>query len=322
MTKPNHPSACNQSAAAVNTSAAGKKEDTVFEISLPPEKQKAIDELTIYDDKFMYDLLDHNPELVEEIMQKLLSDPQFKVASCKIEKNAAGNLFYKKDKKYSAIIKDDKGSLYNLQFQADQKDDLFAKMFSEMSSLKLLASHNGNSDHNLQKVQTIFVCRHDFLKTGKTRTAFTFQSDNDDCAAFGLNAALTVINGDSTEDSDLGSILHDFRTADPEQMHSVRLAKNTARLKLQKKDAAEIHYLDEVYDNLMRQQYLEQGRKLGFEQSRKLALELEHKRGLEQGIAEGIKRTEQKLLEKMRAAGFSEEQIQLLFSKDLDTADC
>jgi predicted transposase/invertase (TIGR01784 family) len=336
-----HSSADKQTAVLADTPSKASSESRTHaaetqgaapQTSLAQEKQKAVARMTMFNHRFMHHMLIDDPDLVEEIMQKLLSDPEFKVAKYEIEKNIPGELSRGKEVKLDVFIEDDKGGLHDLEFQSEKEGAPASRMLVYLAYLILLAAQKGEEYRDIPEVQTIFVFQHDFFATGKARATFTFQSEEDH-TPLEVKANIIVINGGSTEDGELGSILHDLKTADPEQMHSVRLAEKTALLKSLTKGVSDMDYLDEIYDNLMRQQYLMQGQERGLEQGRiegrnevwrsaqkkiqeERALAEEKLKFAEEKLKKEKLAEKQKLQNKMRAAGYSEEQIQLLFSEE------
>ena len=235
-------------------------------------KQKFLSELILMDDIFMRIVL-KDRKCTEFILQTILQKPDLKVKTQSIQsdlKNLQGRSLI-----LDCLCSDTNGTVYNIEVQNDSHgaSPKRARYHSGLIDMHILKK--GKSFENLPESYVIFICGRDVLKGDKQIyhiSRFIKESGED----FPDQTNIIYVNTSKSSSNDLGKLIEDFYTADPEKMHSKILAKRVSRLKIAENlEKGDEKAMTTYYDRLKRQ-----WKKEGTEE------------GMAKGLAEGLEKSE------------------------------
>lgn len=135
---------------------------------------------------------------------------------------------------------------------------------------------------------------------------------------FNDGAEIIYVNGSYSDESDIGKLMHDFRTSDPDRMYFKVLAESIRYFKENPKGVSEMCQVMDEFFNDGRTLGHKEGREEGLEEGRKEGREEGRKEGIEEGISLTAKRLlDAKLLsldEISKITGLSYDKLMLLES--------
>lgn len=183
---------------------------------------------------------------------------------------------YGREVRFDAFATDADGTNYNLEVQRTNIGAVGVRARYNSSMLDVMSVEKGTSWRDLPKNVVIFITEHDIW--GKRLPLYHVRRHLEelDYAPFDDGAEIIYANAAYQGDDALGRLMHDFRTANPDEMYCTALADRVRFFKTNEKGVSN---MCEIMDAIYRD-----GEKMGMERGLERGLE----RGREQGMARGI----------------------------------
>ena len=239
-------------------------------------KRRFLAELILMDDIFMRVVL-KDVKCTEFILQTILEKPELRVKSQSIQsdlKNLEGRSLV-----LDCLCTDKEGNIYNIELQNDSLGASPKRARYHSGLIDMNISKKGKSFDYLPESYVIFICGRDVLKGDKqiyhiSRIIKELGEDFPD------QTNIIYVNTSKSSSNDLGKLIEDFYTADPEKMHSKILAKRVSRLKIAENiEKGDEKAMTTYYDRLKRQ-WKKEGTEEGMA------------KGMAKGLAEGLEKSE------------------------------
>lgn len=239
-------------------------------------KRRFLAELILMDDIFMRVVL-KDVKCTEFILQTILEKPELRVKSQSIQsdlKNLEGRSLV-----LDCLCTDKEGNIYNIELQNDSLGASPKRARYHSGLIDMNISKKGKSFDYLPESYVIFICGRDVLKGDKqiyhiSRIIKELGEDFPD------QTNIIYVNTSKISSNDLGKLIEDFYTADPEKMHSKILAKRVSRLKIAENlEKGDEKAMTTYYDRLKRQ-WKKEGTEEGMA------------KGMAKGLAEGLEKSE------------------------------
>ena len=239
-------------------------------------KRRFLAELILMDDIFMRVVL-KDVKCTEFILQTILEKPELRVKSQSIQsdlKNLEGRSLV-----LDCLCTDKEGNIYNIELQNDSLGASPKRARYHSGLIDMNISKKGKSFDYLPESYVIFICSRDILK-GDKQIYHISRIIKESGAVFPDQANIIYVNTSKSSSNDLGKLIEDFYTADPEKMHSKILAKRVSRLKIAENlEKGDEKAMTTYYDRLKRQ-WKKEGTEEGMA------------KGMAKGMAEGLEKSE------------------------------
>ena len=229
-------------------------EATLGTVYVPPNpfgiKQKyweRIVRMRLLDDALMTAALDNAPEAVQLILRIILEKDDLEVRSVHTQREYKN--LYGHSVRLDVEAIDSAGKLYNIEVQRDEHG---AEPERARHNSALMDAHTlqaGQKAHELPETYVIFITETDFYGMGLPVYHIN-RIVEETGKPFGDGAHIIYANGAYVGESDIGRLMEDFRTADPNKMHFSALANRVRSLKYSEKgvttmcQAMEITFLE------------------------------------------------------------------------------
>lgn len=250
------------------------------------------------DDEFARCLYQGNLALAQETLRIILQRKDIRLVEVQTQREIH-RLMGARSVTLDVYAKDDRGRLYDLEFQRSGSSSLFQRARYYSSMLDLESLNAGDNYDSLPETYVIFLMEHDLfhqnepvypvervnLKTG------TLMQDQ---------AHILFVNTDFRDHSPFGKLMQDLKCADAAQMRTPFLSKAAHFFKEHKKGRS---MMSAILDDL-RKQEREEGRLEGREEGRE-----EEKRSMAKSL---IRDTNLTYEEVSRISGLSVEELLLL----------
>ena len=239
-------------------------------------KRRFLAELILMDDIFMRVVL-KDVKCTEFILQTILEKPELRVKSQSIQsdlKNLEGRSLV-----LDCLCTDKEGNIYNIELQNDSLGASPKRARYHSGLIDMNISKKGKSFDYLPESYVIFICGRDVLKGDKqiyhiSRIIKELGEDFPD------QTNIIYVNTSKISSNDLGKLIEDFSTADPEKMHSKILAKRVSRLKIAENLAKGDEKAMTTYYDRLKRQWKKEGTEEGMA------------KGMAKGLAEGLEKSE------------------------------
>ena len=249
-------------------------------------KAKAINNLTLMDDKFFRFFFKDNPEALEDVISACLGEEGLKVESMNTQDDIV-NLYGHSISMDARVITKD-GRHIDVEVQKGHFDETKPRSQYYLAALMFNSLESGSHFTDLDDVYVIFIMDKDYFRHGEEK----YESDDIVLQPHSIRLEtkghLIFINGEADSESAIGKLMNDFRCKDSENMQYNRLRermKNIKRPEVREKMQSE---LDKIYE----EEYEER-----------------LKEGIEEGVKEGIAEEIVKIAKKMISDGLSIELI-------------
>ena len=192
-----------------------------------------VQDLTLMDDKFMHEVF-NDRKCIEAVLREIFDDSSLEITQSWTQEKLDN--FFGKGTQMDVIALGKSGIVYNLEPQEDLYDarPARARYYGSIIDTKILES--GMSYARLPPVYVIFITDGDVFKEGKPVYIFPrIQYQNG--RLLGDGSYIMYLNCRMQDDKTrLGRLMHDFTTADPEQIYNPVLRKRFFELKFIGKD--------------------------------------------------------------------------------------
>ena len=249
------------------------------------------EELQIKDD-FMFGVIMSNPEICRLTLERILGVPIEKIEYLEKQKYIA----VARDRhaiRLDVYVKDDKGTVYNVEMQTSSNDDLAmrSRYYQGIIDLNLISAGDGYSD--LKDSCVIFICTFDPF--GKGRYNYTFRSScqQDPSLQLGDRTTKIFLNTKGTKDDvdeDVKRFLRFIdKASDPDPTDELLVKMHQELLAVRLDEKWKVEYM-----------------------KYQLELDAQYKRGKQEGIAEGRISLIQKVIKKIHKGQTAETSAEAL----------
>ena len=234
---------------------------------IAPEIWERIRNLRLMDDVLMRVALAGNIPAVQLILRILLDKPDLIVQELTVQSDL--KVLISRGLRLDVRATDSQGILYNIEVQRSDSGahPKRARYHSALMDVSFLGE--GEDTDSLHETWVIFITEQDYFKLGQPVYFIERTVTNSGNIPFGDQTHIAYANGAYTGDSDVGRLMEDFRTSDPDAMHFHILADSVRAAKTQQKGATQMSRV------------LEEMEKIGFD------------RGLSQGLSKGLSQGKQ-----------------------------
>lgn len=251
----------------------------------PNYKVIPLSELPLHSD-FMFGQVMRSEEICKLFLEALLGVSIQRVEFLDRQKDFTDSYEYHSIR-LDVYLKDEKGTVFNVEIQADRRDDLPKRVRFYQSGIDRGELPKGADYANLSESYIIFVCNFDYFHIGKAvgeRISFLKDTDvvyEDGSHVFFLNSRYTEANTSKP----ILEFLDLVRTSDIEKPYETPLGKKTKeRIQAVRSDKElEVSYMT------FAQKMLDE-RRIGYADGLEEGIEKGHKQGLEQGREQGLKK--------------------------------
>ena len=187
-----------------------------------------IEQFRLFDDDFMSKVFEDDVEATEFLLRIILQREDLVVIESKGQisvKNLLG-----RSVRLDIKARDKDGKVYNIEVQrADNgASEKRARYYSAMLDANALLARQDFSE--LPETYIIFITEHDVLKGGLPLYHINRRIDENGIA-FCDDLHILYVNGECKDDSEIGTLMHDFACANPDDMKNRLLAEKTRYFK-------------------------------------------------------------------------------------------
>ena len=233
----------------------------------------------LLDDTFFTVCFEGDGACTELVLRILLGRDDLKVLENKTQfsvKNLYGHSVV-----LDVLATDSTGQTYNIEVQRADKGASPRRARYNSSLLDGQILVEGDAYDGLPETYVIFITENDVL--GKGLPLYRIERmivgiDNE----FGDGSHILYVDASHTDESAVGRLMHDFRCAEPEQMHYAVLAE---RVRYFKEDRKGVSFMCKIMEEVKAEGF-EEGREEGFEEGREEGFEEGREEGFEEGREE------------------------------------
>lgn len=183
----------------------------------------------IMDDTFMTAFFNEKPELAEFVLRIILNMEHLKVKSSKVQKVLKSIQGRSITLDIDAI--DEDGRECDIEFQQENKGAKPKRARFHSSMIDSNALMISEDFDKLPESYVIFITSEDYFGLGLPIYTIDRYIKEADMKPFGDDAHIIYVNGENTEDTPLGKLVHDFKCTNPKDMYFKQIADRADQLK-------------------------------------------------------------------------------------------
>lgn len=212
----------------------------------PPEIYKKVDAFKLFDDTFMSKVFDGRKAETALLLQIILGDPGIKVISVHTQveiKNLQG-----RSVRLDIKARDSKGVIFEVEVQRESSGakPKRARYISSVLDANVLKA--AKDFEKLPELYVIFITEHDVIGEGQP----IYHVDriiSESGSLFGDKSHIIYVNGEITDDTELGRLMHDFHCIKAGDMNYKLLADRVRYFKETQKGRNAMCAIVEDYAN-------------------------------------------------------------------------
>ena len=237
---------------------AGQSSETVSQqannpFGNAPDLWFKIQKLRLLDDLLMRVVLDGNTPAVELILRIILGKPDLTVSELHVQSDI--KLLISRGLRLDVRAIDAQGSRYNIEVQRSDSGAHPKRARYHSALMDATTLREGETTDALTKTWVIFITETDYFRLGLPVYMIARTITNAENKPFGDESYIAYANAAYIGDDDLGHLMADFRTAEPDRMHFKILADGVRKAKSQQKGVSK---MSQVLEEMMQMGY-EQG---------------------------------------------------------------
>ena len=206
----------------------GKSENTNY-LDISPDILAKIQDGRLMDDEFLTACFEDQPECMELILKIILNRADLVVDNVWVQhfiKNIQGRSLQLD--LHSKVT----GEEFNVEVQRESKGAKPRRARYHGSILDSNTLDPGDDFEKLPETYVIFITEHDFYKRGKPiYFVERFVMDDAGGQMFDDGLHILYVNGEYHGDDDIGKLMHDFRSKNPDDMNYKQLSDRTRYFK-------------------------------------------------------------------------------------------
>lgn len=242
-----------------------------------------IDQLCLLDDIFFNAVFADSKECTQLVLRIILDMDDLTVISVNTQDTVRN--IYGRSLRLDVLAKDDTGRMYNIEVQRadDGADARRARYHSSLLDASI--SEPGKKFTELVDTFVIFITENDVMKAGEP----VYHIDKvvrETRKSFEDGTHIIYVNGAYESDNDIGKLMHDFRSIDPDDMYYDDLAVRSKQLKREEgggTNMSSIYYelIDKAVNEAVNKAVHETEQRVRLETEQRVRLETEQRVRLE-----------------------------------------
>lgn len=224
--------------------------NSIFD-TINPKMMARIQALRLMDDDFMTVVFDGDVELTEFLLRILLSRDDLRVKSVMTQKEKR-NLFGR-SVKLDIIAEDCAGKQYNIEVQRADKGASPKRVRYNLALLDSNTLKKNNDFEELPETYIIFITENDYFGQGNPVYEIEKKVKGSDLP-FEDGCNIIYVNGAYRGNDAIGKLMHDFCSANADDMNYDELANKVRLHKQQKKGVENMCKIFEDYGNEVREE--------------------------------------------------------------------
>ena len=210
----------------------------------PPEVYKKVDAFKLFDDTFMSKVFDGRKAETGLLLQIILGDPGIKVVSVHTQveiKNLQG-----RSVRLDIKARDSKGVIFEVEVQRESSGAKPKRARYISSALDANILKAAKDFEKLPELYVIFITEHDVIGEGRPIYHID-RTISESGNLFGDKSHIIYVNGEITDDTELGKLMHDFHCTKAGDMNYKLLADRVRYFKETQKGRNEMCAIVEDY---------------------------------------------------------------------------
>lgn len=258
-----------------------------------PHYQKAIQEMTLFDDVFFSACAEKKTEIIPFILEIILN----RILSLKkpAVQSRITNPEYRSVTPDVVVESSDGAEVFNIEVEGGSLTHIMQRIRYQTGMIDTQSLKKGSDYRSLKKLTAVVISKNDLCRQGlPIYTVRRTITENQRDASNGTTEIF--VNGRYRGDDEIGKLMHDFSEADPDRMFYNELKEACALLKRTKEG---VQFMSETLQSLINQEK-EESRLKGWEEGKK------------EGWEEGERRANARFVKNLLADGWDQPQIQRL----------
>ena len=213
------------------------KKDKVTEISrtelsaqINAELEKAIDDLTLFDDDLMSKVFDGNIEAAELLLKIVLERDDIKVKRVKGQVELKSAYPGGRNIRLDIVAVDEKGVQFDVEVQRNTKGSHIKRARYHQSMIDSRLLKKKQEFKSIKDTYVIFICQHDKFKANKP-IYHVDKTVRETGEAFDDGAHIIYVNGKYRGKDDFGKLAHDFNCKKADNIYFKPLADGVRHFK-------------------------------------------------------------------------------------------
>lgn len=195
------------------------------------QKLERLKQLRLLDDSLFTKCLDDNAKSMELILGIILNDPSIKVSEVRTQKHIEE--IQNRSVRLDIFAKNtENGTVYDVEIQRTNAGASPRRARHNSAALDKELIDKGESIQNLPDSYVIFLTEKDIYRHGLA-VYHVRRYIEELSVPFNDGAEIIYENGSYSDETDIGKLMHDFRTSDPDKMYFSILAESVRYFKEQ-----------------------------------------------------------------------------------------
>ena len=194
------------------------------------ELEKAIDDLTLFDDDLMSKVFDRNIEAAELLLKIVLERDDIKVKSVKGQVELKSAYPGGRNIRLDIVAVDDKGVQFDVEVQRNTKGSHIKRARYHQSMIDSRLLRKKQEFKSIKDTYVIFICQHDKFKANKP-IYHVDKTVRETGEAFDDGAHIIYVNGKYRGKDDFGKLAHDFNCKKADNIYFKPLADGVRHFK-------------------------------------------------------------------------------------------
>ncbi|SEA86599.1 conserved hypothetical protein (putative transposase or invertase) [Oribacterium sp. KHPX15] len=214
----------------------GKKEKdteisrTELSAQINAELEKAIDDLTLFDDDLMSKVFDGNIEAAELLLKIVLERDDIKVIRVKGQVELKSAYPGGRNIRLDIVAVDDKGVQFDVEVQRNTKGSHIKRARYHQSMIDSRLLKKKQEFKSIRDTYVIFICQHDKFKANRP-IYHVDKTVRETGEAFDDGAHIIYVNGKYRGKDDFGKLAHDFNCKKADNIYFKPLADGVRHFK-------------------------------------------------------------------------------------------
>ena len=232
---------------------------TIFE-NIDPVVLSRVRAMRLFDDEFMSAVFNDDIESTQLLIRILLNRNDLTVTKSMSQVQKT-NLFGK-SVKLDVVAEDIFKTEYNIEIQRADAGAGARRIRYHQAMLDSHTLHKGGSYKDLPNLYIIFILEHDIFEKGlpvyRVNKILNIQDKDGNNLPFDDDCNIMYVNGEYKGDDPLGRLMHDFSTANADEMYYEELATRMRFFKQDERGVDMVSRIVEEYGNLRAAEALKQ----------------------------------------------------------------
>ena len=232
---------------------------TIFE-NIDPVVLSRVRAMRLFDDEFMSAVFNDDIESTQLLIRILLNRNDLTVTKSMSQVQKT-NLFGK-SVKLDVVAEDIFKTEYNIEIQRADAGAGARRIRYHQAMLDSHTLHKGGSYKDLPNLYIIFILEHDIFEKGlpvyRVNKILNIQDKDGNNLPFDDDCNIMYVNGEYKGDDPLGRLMHDFSTANADEMYYEELATRMRFFKQDERGVDMVSKIVEEYGNLRAAEALKQ----------------------------------------------------------------